>query len=146
MRQVSDGHGRQSWRAARCAACGERRAGGVSERRGMTLIELMVAMTLLGVGMLGLAGLSLTVGRQFGNGARQADAALVVQSRIDSISTVSCQTLAPSGPVSGTTVTRGITEKWTITDGNDIKTIVDTVTFKGRTKPLVYTSIIPCRD
>lgn len=123
-----------------------RRRRRLAARRGMTLIELMVAMVILGVGMLGMAGLSLTVTRQFGTGARQADAALVVQSRIDSISTVSCQTLAPSGPVSGTTVTRGITEKWTITDGNDIKTIVDTVTFKGRTKPLVYQSIIPCRD
>ncbi len=115
-------------------------------RRGMTLIELMVAMVLLGVGVLGMAGLSLTVSKQFGTGARQADAALIVQSRIDSISTVSCQTLAPSGPVSGTAVTRGVTERWTITDGNDIKTIVDTVTFKGRVRPLAYQSIIPCRD
>jgi type IV pilus assembly protein PilV len=123
-----------------------RRRRRMAARQGMTLIELMVAMVILGVGMLAMAGLSLTVTRQFGTGARQADAALVVQSRIDSISTVSCQTLAPSGPVSGTTVTRGITEKWTITDGNDIKTIVDTVTFKGRTNPLVYQSIIPCRD
>lgn len=123
-----------------------RRRRRLAARQGMTLIELMVAMVILGVGMLGMAGLSLTVTRQFGTGARQADAALVVQSRIDSISTVSCQTLAPSGPVSGTTVTRGITEKWTITDGNDIKTIVDTVTFKGRARPLAYTSIIPCRD
>lgn len=123
-----------------------RRRRRMTARQGMTLIELMVAMVILGVGMLGMAGLSLTVTRQFGSGARQADAALVVQSRIDSISTVSCQTLAPSGPVSGTAVTRGITEKWTITDGNDIKTIVDTVTFKGRARPLAYTSIIPCRD
>lgn len=123
-----------------------RRRRRMAARQGMTLIELMVAMVILGVGMLGMAGLSLTVTRQFGSGARQADAALVVQSRIDSISTVSCQTLAPSGPVSGTAVTRGITEKWTITDGNDIKTIVDTVTFKGRARPLAYTSIIPCRD
>ena len=115
-------------------------------RRGMTLIELMVAMVLLGVGLLGMAGLSLTVSKQFGTGARQADAALIVQSRIDSISTVSCQTLAPSGPVSGTATTRGVTERWTITDGNDIKTIVDTVTFKGRKLPLAYQSIIPCRD
>ncbi len=54
-----------------------RRRARAEARRGMTLIELMVAMVLLGVGMLGLAGLSLTVGRQFGTGARQADAALV---------------------------------------------------------------------
>jgi len=112
----------------------------------MSLIELMVAIVLLGVGMLGMAGVSLTVGKQFGNAARQSDAAMVVQSRIDSLSSVACQTLAPSGPVSGSTLTRGIKEKWTIADGNDIKTIVDTVTFKGRVKPLVYMSIIPCRD
>ena len=112
----------------------------------MTLIELMVAIVILAVGLLGMAGLSLTVNTQFGTAARQADAALVVQSRIDSISTVSCQALAPSGPVSGTTITRGITEKWRITDGNDIKQIVDSVSFKGRKQTLVYTSIIPCRD
>ncbi len=118
----------------------------VAPRKGMTLIELLVAIVILGVGLLGMAGLSFRVTTQFGTAARQADAALVVQSRIDSLSTVACQTLAPSGTVTGTTVTRGITEKWSISDGNDIKTIVDTVSFKGRAKKLGYTSIIPCRD
>lgn len=118
----------------------------VRARRGMSLIELMVAIVILSVGLLGMAGLSLTVNTQFGTAARQADAALLVQSRIDSLSTVSCALLAPTGPVSGTTVTRGITERWRITDGNDIKTIVDSVSFKGRKQVLGYTSIIPCRD
>jgi prepilin-type N-terminal cleavage/methylation domain-containing protein len=116
------------------------------DRDGMSLIEVMIAIVVLGVGMLGMAGISLTVSRQFGTAARQADAALVVQSRIDSLSSVACSGLAPSGTQTGTTVTRGITEQWSIADGNDIKTVVDTVTFKGRVKPLVYTSILPCRD
>jgi prepilin-type N-terminal cleavage/methylation domain-containing protein len=115
-------------------------------RRGMSLIELMVAIVILGIGLLGMAGLSLNVNTQFRTAARQADAALVVQSRIDSLSTVSCQGLAPSGPVTGTTITRGVTENWRIVDGNDIKTITDSVTFKGRKGTMVYTSIIPCRD
>jgi prepilin-type N-terminal cleavage/methylation domain-containing protein len=116
-------------------------------RKGMTLIELMVAMLILGVGLLGMAGVSLTVSRQFGTAARQADAAMIVQSRIDSLSSVACSALAPtSSPVTGVTVTRGVRERWSITDGNDIKTIVDSVSFKGRARPLVYTSIIPCRD
>lgn len=118
----------------------------VTARRGMSLIELMVAIVILSVGLLGMAGLSLTVNTQFASAARQADAALLVQSRIDSLSTVSCAGLAPTAPVSGTTVTRGITERWRITDGNDIKTIVDSVAFKGRKQVLAYTSIIPCRD
>ena len=115
-------------------------------RRGMTLIELMFAMVILGVGLLGMAGSSLTITKQFGNATRQATAALVVQSRVDSISSIACATLAPSGPQTGTTVTRGITENWRITDGNDIKTLLDSVTFRGRSRALVYTSIVPCRD
>lgn len=119
---------------------------GPSEREGMTIIEMMIAIVVLGVGLLGMAGMSLTVGRQFGTAARQADAAMVVQSRIDSLSSIACQALAPSGPQSGVTVTRGVTERWRITDGNDIKTVIDSVTFRGRARPLVYTSILPCRD
>ena len=115
-------------------------------RRGMTIIELMVAMVVLGVGLLGLAAMSVTVTRQFRNGARQADAALIVQSRIDSLATTSCALMPASGSVSGSATTRGVTERWKITDGNDIKTLLDSVTFTGRTRPLVYTSIFPCRD
>ncbi len=115
-------------------------------RDGMSLIELMVAIVILGVGMLGMAGISLTVTKQFSSASRQSDAAMVVQSRMDSLASVSCQGLAASGTQTGTTVTRGITEKWRITDGNDIKTVIDSVTFTGRKKVLVYTSILPCRD
>lgn len=115
-------------------------------RAGMTLVELLVAMVILAVGLLGLAMLSLRLNKQHDGASDQQFAALVVQSRFDSLASIHCQTLAPSGPVSGTATTRGITEKWTITDGNDIKTITDSVTFAGRTKPLAYMSIIPCRD
>jgi hypothetical protein len=40
----------------------------------------------------------------------------------------------------------GVTERWSIEDGDDIKTLTDSVTFSPRTRPLVYRSIIPCRD
>lgn len=123
-----------------------RRKYALGTRSGMTLVELMVAMVLLGVGLLGLAMLSIRVSKQHDGASDQQFAALVVQSRFDSLASIHCQTLAPSGPVSGTTVTRGITEKWRIADGNDIKVITDTVTFAARKKPLAYVSIIPCRD
>lgn len=112
----------------------------------MTLVELIVAIMLLGVAFLGLAALSLKVNAQQRDSGTQQLAALVVQSRFDSLASIHCQALAPSGSVSGTTVTRGITEKWMITDGNDIKVISDTVTFAPRKNPLVYISVIPCRD
>lgn len=115
-------------------------------KRGLTIIEMMVAIILLGVGMLGLAGFSLAAGTQARGASLQQTAALVVQSRLDSLASVTCTALAPAGSQSGSATTLGVQEKWIIADGNDIKTITDSVKFKGRKRPLVYQSIIPCRD
>ena len=117
-----------------------------SARKGLTIIEVIVAMIVLTFGLLGMAGFSITMTKQYKSSGKQETAALMVQSRIDSISSIRCQLLAPSGPQTGTAVRLGVTEKWTIADGNDIKTLTDTVTFSPRVKPLVYRSIIPCRD
>ena len=116
------------------------------KREGMTIIEVIVAMMILTFGLLGMAGFSLTVTKQFKASTKQEAAALMVQSRIDSVASIRCQALAPSGPQTGTMVNLGVTEKWVIEDGNDIKVLTDTVTFSPRTRPLVYRSIIPCRD
>jgi prepilin-type N-terminal cleavage/methylation domain-containing protein len=113
---------------------------------GLTLVEMMVAVVLLGIGMLGLAGFTIVASKQMGGASLQSTAALVVQSRLDSLASINCQALAPSGTQSGTTITSGVRERWTVADGNDIKLIDDSVTFKGRTNVLVYKSIIPCRD
>ena len=115
-------------------------------RKGMTIIEVIVAMMILTFGLLGMAGFSITLTKQFKASGKQETAALMVQSRIDSVASIRCQALAPSGPQSGTLTVLGVTETWTITDGDDIKTLDDTVTFYPRTRPLVYRSIIPCRD
>lgn len=115
-------------------------------RQGMTIIEVIVAMMVLTFGLLGMAGFSLTMTKQFKSSTKQEAAALMVQSRIDSVASIRCQQLAPSGPQSGTLIYMGVTEKWSITDGNDIKTLVDSVIFAPRTRYLVYRSIIPCRD
>jgi Tfp pilus assembly protein PilV len=112
----------------------------------MTIVELMVAVFLLGVGLIGLAGSSFVVGKQLRGSHLQSTAALVAQSRLDSLASVSCKLLAPSGTQTGTAITMGVTENWSVADGKNIKTIVDTVRFAGRVRPLVYRSVIPCRD
>jgi Tfp pilus assembly protein PilV len=112
----------------------------------MTVIEVLVAMMLLSFGLLGLAGFSITMTRQYGSSTMQEAAALIVQSRFDSVASIRCQALAPSGTQTGWYSYRGVTESWVIADGNDIKIITDTVRFAQRTRPLVYRSIIPCRD
>ena len=118
----------------------------VNKREGMTIIEVIVAMMVLTFALLGMAGFSLTVTKQFKDSTKQEAAALMVQSRIDSVASIRCQALAPSGPQSGSLVSMGVTEKWVIEDGNDIKILTDSVIFAPRTRYLVYRSIIPCRD
>ena len=115
-------------------------------RKGVTIVEVIIAMMVLTFGLLGMAGFSMTLTKQFKSSTKQETAALMVQSRIDSIASIRCQNLAPSGTQTGTLTMLGVTEKWRIEDGNDIKVLTDTVTFKPRIKPLVYRSVIPCRD
>jgi Tfp pilus assembly protein PilV len=115
-------------------------------RKGITIIEVIVAILVLSFGLLGMAGFSLTLSKQYKSSTKQETAALMVQSRIDSVASIRCQALAPSGTQSGTMTMLGVTEKWYIADGNDIKVLTDTVTFSPRATPLVYRSIIPCRD
>jgi type IV pilus assembly protein PilV len=122
------------------------RRNGARARRGLTIIEMIVAIILLGIGMLGLAGFSLVAGNQMKGASMQETAALVVQSRLDSLASINCAALAPVSTQTGTASTLGVTEKWMVADGNDIKTILDSVRFKGRSRALVYQSIIPCRD
>jgi Tfp pilus assembly protein PilV len=115
-------------------------------RKGVTIVEVIIAMMVFAVGLLGMAGFSLTVTKQYKSSTKQETAALMVQSRIDSVASIRCQALAPSGNQTGTLTRLGVTERWTISDGNDIKVLLDSVTFSPRTRPLVYRSIIPCRD
>ena len=123
-----------------------RRRGMPRARKGVAIIEVIVAMMVLTFGLLGMAGFSLTVTRQYKSSTYQEMAALMVQSRIDSVASIRCQALAPSGPQSGTLTRFGVTEKWVIEDGDDVKTLYDTVTFYPRTRPLAYRSVLPCRD
>lgn len=115
-------------------------------RRGLTIIEIMVAIFLLGVGLLGLAGFTIASNKQYRGAVLQQRAALIVQSRFDSLTSVTCTLLAASGTQSGSGSSMGVSERWSVADGNDIKIITDTVRFAGRTLPLAYRSIIPCRD
>ena len=118
-----------------------------SPRRGFTIVELVVAILVLTTGLIALAGTSTFVLRQMTGGTLQTAAAAMVQSRFDSLSSVRCSTLATTAAgTSGTSTVRGITERWAVVDGVNVKVLHDTVTFAGRAKPLIYRSLIHCRN
>ena len=114
--------------------------------RGMTIIEVMVAMFLLTVGLLALAGLAASASKAVRAGGIQTIASALAQSRFDSLSSVPCATLATTAPTRGSATTREIRESWIVTDGRNVKRLADTVRVPGRRTPLVFVSVIPCRD
>lgn len=115
-------------------------------RTGLTLVEILIAIMMIAIGVIGLLGSSAAVARQMGGGVRQTVAASIAQSRMDSLTSLSCATLANAGVATGTSLNRGVRETWSVTDGRNIKTIAVTITIPRRTYPLLYSTVIPCRD
>ena len=118
---------------------------GTANRDGFTIVEIIVAIMVLSVGVLGLAATAAVVQKQMGSGERQAAAAAIAQSRFDQLTSINCKS---ANLVGGTATWRKghVTETWTVTDLTNIKQITETITITGYTNPLVYTTYIPCRD
>ena len=94
-------------------------------RAGFTLVELLVALMVFAVGMLGLAATAGSVTRMMGGAKRQTIAAAVAQSRLEKIRSSPCASL-----VSGSDTVRGIASTWTIRAVTRGVSVTETVTFR----------------
>ena len=113
-------------------------------RRGLTLIEMIIAIIVMSIGIMGLAGTASYVAQQMGGGNAQTIAAALATKVADSLSSRRCSAL-----VSGTQTKRGVTVKWTVSDSSRTKWVTDTVWYKpkrGNTKTFTYTTVIQCPD
>jgi len=110
-------------------------------RAGFTLVEMLVAILILTVGVLGLAGTAMYVTRMVGGGAQQTLAAGIAQSRFEALRASNC--LAAK---SDSAVTRGIPSSWTVTSvtrGLDVTVRVRLTTPAG-TSTRIFRSLIAC--
>ena len=117
----------------------------VRERRGSSIIEVLIAFVLLMVAIGRLLSTSNAVAKQLGGGRRQSIAASVAQSRLESLASLSCTNLAQPGVATATRTTRGIGESWTVTQSVNTAIVTVTVTIPRQSKPMTYTTILPCR-
>lgn len=111
-------------------------------RAGFTLVELLVAMMVFAVGMLGLAATAGSVTRMMGGAKRQTIAATVAQSRLEKIRSSPCASLT-----SGSETVRGITNTWTITAvtrGVDVKDSVSFPSARNTTRYKIYRTSLSC--
>ena len=118
-----------------------RRALGKKQRAGFTLVELLVAMMVFAVGMLGLAATAATVTKLMGGAKRQTIASTVAQSRMELLRASPCGAL-----VAGTETSRGVTNKWTVEPITRGVNVTDTVTFRSARGVTykVYKTTLPC--
>lgn len=77
------------------------------QRRGFTLVELMVAIIIMAVGVLGLASTSTVVSRLMGGANQQTIVANVSASRFERLRSVQCSQIK-----AGSSYVRGVTERW----------------------------------
>lgn len=112
-------------------------------RDGFTMVELMVAIIVLCVGLLGLASGAVGVLRQTRWGAQSALASVVAQRRMEIIRSKGCSSLS-----NGTATTRGLSEKWVLTVINGkAQAVVESVTYvprEGMTRWVELKSVVPC--
>ena len=113
-------------------------------RAGVTIIEVIVAVMVLTIGVLGLAGSAAIVTRMMGSAEIQSDAASVAASRFETLRGTRC-------PVaSGSASSGGIAERWSAVQlGNPayrMYDVVDTVRYSSRNgqRTQAYRSVVHC--
>jgi Tfp pilus assembly protein PilV len=112
------------------------------DRTGFTIVELIVAMLMLTIGLLGLAGVGGVVLKQMTSGRYQTIAASIAQSRFEQLEGDPCISI-----VGGTATVRGMAEKWNVSAmGLRAKTVNDTVTFvtSSGTRKVGIQTVVAC--
>ena len=118
--------------------------GRAAARRGMSLVEVLVSVLMIAVALGGVMGSTSAVARQMGGGMRMTVAASLAQTRLDSLASLSCAQLVQG--LTGTAITRGISQTWDVTDGRNTKTLTVTLTIPRKVQRPSYSTVIPCRD
>lgn len=115
-------------------------------RRGVTLIELIVAVTILMLGLLSIVGISASISRSLGQARQESLAAMAAQSRFEQLAGTACANLN-IGAVQQA-VARNVTERYVVVDaGNNTRMLYDTVTWQTNltTRKAAFKTLIPCR-
>jgi prepilin-type N-terminal cleavage/methylation domain-containing protein len=113
-------------------------------RSGFTLIEMIIAIIVMSIGIMGLAGTASYVAQQMGGGGAQTVAAALATQVSDSLAARRCAAL-----IGGSKTKRGITLTWSVADSSRTKWVTEQVQFKtkrGATKTVNYVTVIQCSD
>lgn len=114
-----------------------------ARRRGFSIVEVIVAMMIVTVGLLGIAGSTALALRTTLDATRRRDAAERAQSRLALLAATGCAR-ASSG--SATDATRQLTEQWSVRATGQFQQVTDSITWVGASGSGTFTltTAIPC--
>lgn len=113
-------------------------------RRGFTLVEVIIAIIVIAIGVMGLAGTASYVAIQMGGANAQTIAATMATKVADSLSARRC-----SGLVGGTQTRRGVTVTWTVEDSSRTRWVRQTVQYRPKRGPMKtanYLAVVQCPE
>jgi prepilin-type N-terminal cleavage/methylation domain-containing protein len=112
-------------------------------RGGFTLVELMVAVLLLGVGLSGLVATSGAISRMMGGSIRESTASTIAASRFEKLRGTACASI-----VSGSATKFGVTESWTVIKTGRSYLVTDSLSYvpisRRSTVKQAYRSYVTC--
>lgn len=110
--------------------------------RGFSLIEVIIAMIILSVGVIGMAASTTAITRMTSQGAMTGNAAAVAGSRFDVLRATPCASLSTGG----TATSLKFNEKWTITTSGYLRSVTDSVTyiFNRKSRTVAFSTVISC--
>jgi prepilin-type N-terminal cleavage/methylation domain-containing protein len=100
---------------------------------GLTLVEVLIALIVLGVGILALSGSSSMITRMIGRGKSETHAAMAASRRVEilrqaahsSAPRCTASAFASGGPV----IEDGFSQSWTVTPAGAVRRVRVTVTY-----------------
>ena len=117
---------------------------------GFTLIEVMVALIVLGVGILALSGSSAMVNRMIGRGRVETHAALLAARRVEKLRMAAAATTprctSPSFTSGGPLWEDGLLQSWTVDPSGPVRKVrvsVSYLTIRGSRAAVLETGV-PC--
>lgn len=111
-------------------------------RAGTTVVELLIALIIVTIGLLALAGAAAIVTRETAAGRREIALAWAARSRLERLTSGSCDALAD-----GSAAAAGIAERWTVAaGGNGTRRIMVTVENQSLGQRTVrrLEAVVPC--
>jgi prepilin-type N-terminal cleavage/methylation domain-containing protein len=109
-------------------------SGNVARRQcGVTLVEILIALVVLAVGIVALAGGSGLVSRMLGHGKVETHAAEVASQRMEQLRRAAASTTprctAPDFRSGGPVIGSGLTESWVVPPSGQVRQVRVTVSY-----------------